>query len=62
MKSLEKEVVFAERAGGRTTHADDQATRRAEVVREEKPVAEKPRASEEIVIEEINIDGMCGVY
>ena len=36
--------------------------RRAEAVSEEKPSDEKPRASEEIVIEEISIDGMCGVY
>ena len=33
-----------------------------EVASEKQRVEEKPQASEEIVIEEINIDGMCGVY
>ncbi len=32
------------------------------VVPGEKETEEKPRVSEEIVIEEISIDGMCGVY
>lgn len=36
--------------------------RQVEVASEKERVEEKPRASEEIVIEEINIDGMCGVY
>ena len=26
------------------------------------PLAEKPRILEEVVIEEVSIDGMCGVY
>ena len=32
------------------------------VVSEAKAGVDKPEASEEIVIEEISIDGMCGVY
>jgi mycofactocin precursor len=28
----------------------------------EKPPAEEPRVIEEIVIEELSIDGVCGVY
>lgn len=62
VKSLEREVAFAERAGGVTIADKEASLRRAEAAHEEKPVAEKPKASEEIVIEEINIDGMCGVY
>ena len=63
VKSLEGEVDLAARAGASTTYADKEASpQRAEVAYEEKRVAEKPKASEEIVIEEINIDGMCGVY
>jgi mycofactocin precursor len=34
----------------------------SEEAREEAALAEKPEVSEEIMIEEINIDGMCGVY
>ena len=63
MKSLEREVDLAARAGADTTHAKEEASpQRGEVAYKEKRVAEKPKASEEIVIEEINIDGMCGVY
>ncbi len=63
MKSLEREVDLAARAGSSTTHADKEASpQRAELAHEEKRAAEKPKASEEIVIEEISIDGMCGVY
>jgi mycofactocin precursor len=36
--------------------------RRAEAPAEERRAAEKPQATDEIVIEEISIDGMCGVY
>jgi mycofactocin precursor len=28
----------------------------------EKPAAEEPQVIEEIVVEELNIDGICGVY
>jgi mycofactocin precursor len=63
MKSPTSEVALTERAGVSTTYADKEASpQRAEVAREEKQAAEKPKASEEIVIEEISIDGMCGVY
>jgi mycofactocin precursor len=63
MKSPTSEVALTERAGVSTTYADKEASpQRAEVPREEKQAAEKPKASEEIVIEEISIDGMCGVY
>lgn len=63
MKSPDSEVAIAAHAGASTTHADKEASpRRAEVAYEEKQAAEKPKASEEIVIEEISIDGMCGVY
>jgi mycofactocin precursor len=63
MKSLESKVAFAANAEVGTTYAEREAPpQRAEVAYEEKPAAEKPKASEEIVIEEISIDGMCGVY
>lgn len=63
MKSLESKVALAVPAGASTAYAEEKvAPRRAEVVHEEERAAEKPRASEEIVIEEISIDGMCGVY
>ena len=53
--------------------ADDNAISRAEPstptasstmisVKEHKPAGEKPRVLEEVVIEEVSIDGMCGVY
>ena len=63
VKSLEREVDLAAHAESGTTHADKEASpQRAEVALKEKRAAEKPEVSEEIVIEEINIDGMCGVY
>jgi mycofactocin precursor len=63
VKSLDKEGAVASHAGASTTSVDREASsQRAEVALEEKRAAEKPEASEEIVIEEINIDGMCGVY
>ena len=63
MKSPYSEVVLTVRAGASTIYADKEASpQRAEVAYEEKRAAEKPKASEEIVIEEISIDGMCGVY
>ena len=61
VKSLEREVAVAANTGAE--HAVREAPpRRDEVARKEERVAEKPKASEEIVIEEISIDGMCGVY
>ena len=63
MKSFESKVAPTGNAGASTTHADREISpRRAEVSREEKMTAEKPKVSEEIAIEEISIDGMCGVY
>ena len=63
MKSLESKIVPVGQAGTNTTYADREIPpRRAEVSREEKTAAEKPKVSEEIAIEEISIDGMCGVY
>jgi mycofactocin precursor len=32
------------------------------VCRETEPTAEKPQILEELIIEEVSIDGMCGVY
>jgi mycofactocin precursor len=63
MKSPTSEVALTTHAGASTVYADKEASpQHAEVVLEEKPAAEKPKASEEILIEEISIDGMCGVY
>jgi mycofactocin precursor len=63
MKSPTSEVALTEHAEASAVYADkDASLRRAEVAHEEKQAAEKPKASEEIVIEEISIDGMCGVY
>ena len=63
MKSLDSKVALEAHAGAGATYADKESSpQRADVACEEKQAAEKPRASEEIVIEEISIDGMCGVY
>ena len=63
MKSPTSEVALTTHAGASTAYADKEASsQRADVVLEEKPAAEKPKASDEILIEEISIDGMCGVY
>ncbi len=63
MKSLNSKVTLVAPAGDGTTYAGEEASpQRAEVAHEEKRATEKPRVSEEIAIEEINIDGMCGVY
>lgn len=62
MKSLDREVTLTGRAGAGTTYAEEETPRRVEPAHEEKRAAEKPKASEEIMIEEISIDGMCGVY
>jgi mycofactocin precursor len=34
----------------------------AEEARDERPAAEEPGHTEELLVEEISIDGMCGVY
>ncbi len=63
MKSLERKGALAAHAGASTTYVDTKSpSQRAEVAYEEKQAAEKPKVSEEIAIEEISIDGMCGVY
>jgi mycofactocin precursor len=33
-----------------------------EIIRNENEKAEEPRILEEIVVEELSIDGVCGVY
>ncbi len=63
MKNTDGKAALAERTGASTAYADKETpSRSATAVREEKQAAEKPHASKEIVIEEISIDGMCGVY
>ena len=63
VKSIDGKVALAAHAGASATQADEKTSpQRAEVAYEEKRAADKPRASEEILIEEISIDGMCGVY
>lgn len=63
MEKLEEKVTPT---SGVSPDADDAreevSRRRPEVVASEKQTEEKPEASEQIVIEEISIDGMCGVY
>ncbi|AHY47916.1 mycofactocin: mycofactocin precursor [Rubrobacter radiotolerans] len=60
MKNSESGAVVVEERIGVGTLEREKAPERTEVAK--KPVSEKPEASEEITIEEINIDGMCGVY
>lgn len=49
---------------GRDTANNEKETsvQQAGATSEKRGAEEKPQASEEIVIEEISIDGMCGVY
>ncbi len=61
VKSLEKEVTVAVNTGTEGA-AREASPQRYKVAYKEERAAEKPEASEEIVIEEISIDGMCGVY
>lgn len=56
MQSIEKPVALRERP---EVEVED---RHLEMKNGKVLVSEKPKASEEIMIEEINIDGMCGVY
>ena len=61
VKSLEREVAVAANTG--TEYAVREASPQGDdVAKKVERAAEKPKASEEIVIEEISIDGMCGVY
>ncbi len=64
VKSSESKVTHAAHEGASATYADREKSpqRPADAEHEEKRSAEKPKTSEEIVIEEISIDGMCGVY
>ncbi len=63
MTSPNGKVAMIEEATANTARAREEAlARRGEATSEERQTAEKPQASEEIVIEEISIDGMCGVY
>ncbi len=61
VKSLEREVAVAAKTGNKYA-VREASPQRDEVAYKEERAAEKPKASEEIVIEEISIDGMCGVY
>ncbi len=63
MERLDGGVAVVVGAGPRTGNLQVEALpKQAEVASEKERVEQKPRASEEIVIEEISIDGMCGVY
>lgn len=57
MKTIERDVALKERPEAREAEKKERVG--AEAVEKK---AEKPEMSEEIMIEEINIDGMCGVY
>lgn len=45
-----------------TNNEKETSVQQAEAGSEKRSTEEKPQASEEIIIEEISIDGMCGVY
>ena len=63
MERTDDRVALVTPTGSGTAHLREEASpRRVEAALDERQVEEKPRASEEIVIEEISIDGMCGVY
>ena len=56
-------VALVTPTGPGTAHLrEEESPRWVEAALDERQVEDKPRASEEIVIEEISIDGMCGVY
>lgn len=61
MKGYDGEAALAARAEAARGDGGG-PEQRAGMILDKRPDAEKPRASEEIVIEEISIDGMCGVY
>ena len=54
MERTDDRVALAER--------EETASQQTEAAYAQQRASGKPEASEEIVIEEINIDGMCGVY
>ena len=63
MERLGGRVAPVTRKGSVSVDLQEEALpQRVETALDERQVEEKPRASEEIVIEEISIDGMCGVY
>lgn len=63
MEKLEEKVTPTPGASPGSDNAREEVSRRQlEIVASEKKTEEKPEASEQIVIEEISIDGMCGVY
>ena len=63
MTKPDGKVALATGAGAGTFDAREGASpQRVEALSGGERAQEKPRASEEIVIEEISIDGMCGVY
>ena len=62
MGKLRDEVVPAASADPTMIDSTEERPPRPGVVPGEKGTEEKPRVSGEIVIEEISIDGMCGVY
>lgn len=64
MKNSESKAALAVHEGTSATYTDREKSPEhpADAGHGEKRSAEKPRTSEEIVIEEISIDGMCGVY
>ena len=47
---------------GYCLHMETTPVAAAEEARDERPVAEPAGHTEELLIEEISIDGMCGVY
>lgn len=47
---------------GYCLHMENTPVAAAEEVRDERPTAEIAGHTEELLIEEISIDGMCGVY
>jgi mycofactocin precursor len=60
MNGTDGRVALAERTEASAPHAGAAASAQRVGAVQEK--AEKPETTGEIVIEEINIDGMCGVY
>lgn len=45
-----------------TTDLAPSALQSPVTLRDKHPLREKPQIEEEIIIEEVSIDGMCGVY
>lgn len=57
-----KVAMVADAESGGADAREETSPRRAGIASEQEQAEKKPQASEEIVIEEISIDGMCGVY